>query len=84
MYSTATMSEIERINLTMQIAIKEAAQRHAAKQGRTLSGQIEHILATYLMGVGELTAMPIREERRGGKRSGAGKKKTTDVPEVSE
>jgi len=65
---TATMGQLKRVSVTMQVEIQEALQSYAAKQSRTLSAQIEQILGTYLLGIGELPAMPTREENRGGDR----------------
>ena len=66
--NTVQMGTPERFIFTLDSDIKSALKRFASKQGRSAASQAEQILATYLMGVGELTEMPTREERRGGDR----------------
>jgi plasmid stability protein len=75
--NTAQMGIPERFIFTLDGDIKSALKRFASKQGRSAAAQAEQILATYLMGVGELSEMPIREERRGGDRKS--KAKQTEV-----
>ncbi len=75
---TATMGQLKRISVTMQVEIQEALQSYAAKQSRTLSAQAEQIIGTYLMGIGELMEMPTREERRGGDQKSSKKKTEVD------
>lgn len=75
---TATMGQLKRISVTMQVEIQEALQKYAATQSRTVSSQIEQILGTYLMGIGALDVMPTREERRGGDQKSSKKKTEVD------
>ena len=69
----------ERFIFTLDSDIKSALKRFASKQGRSAAAQAEQILATYLMGVGELSEMPTREERRGGDRKSKAKKSEDSV-----
>ena len=75
--STAKMGIPERFIFTLDSDIKSALKRFASKQGRSAAAQAEQILATYLMGVGEISDMPVRKETRGGDRKSS--KKRSDI-----
>jgi len=80
--NTAQMGIPERFIFTLDGDIKSALKRFASKQGRSAAAQAEQILATYLMGVGELSEMPIREERRGGDRKSKAKQTEVSTDDV--
>ena len=62
--------------------IIDALKGAAAKAEMPINSYVERLLFSHLKTVGEipLSAEPL-PETRGGRRSGAGKKKITDVPE---
>jgi hypothetical protein len=68
-------TKLKRVNVTLEPELFAALESYARRCKRSLSNQVSVVLEEVLVKTGDLPAPIEREEKRGGKRSGAGRPK---------
>jgi hypothetical protein len=69
-------TKLKRVNVTLEPELFEALEAHASRCKRSFSNQVSLILETYLTQTGDLEKPIERKEKRGGRRNGAGRRKS--------
>jgi hypothetical protein len=74
---TTVPTKLKRVNVTLEPELYAALESYARRCKRSLSNQVSVVLEEVLVKTGDLPSPIEREEKRGGKRSGAGRPKAT-------
>lgn len=77
-HQTAVPTKLKRVNVTLEPELYAALEAYARRCKRSLSNQVSVVLEEVLIKTGDLPAPIEREEKRGGRRSGAGRPKKSD------
>jgi hypothetical protein len=75
-------TKLRRVNATLEPELYAALEAYANRCKRSMSNQVSVILEQALINTGDLPGPVDRQEKRGGKRPGAGRK--AQPPEASD